>query len=278
MKETFSEEVVELDLAQPTQKSSQYQDFIGFQRLGTKLWKKTNGINGTLFRLPLRLQRSKVSSVIYDDNRIFSLIKRFLIEAHSTMMFLKNIKIIKVFTMEAGTSQLQEIYSSTLSPNCLTYSPAKLNFMRKISQHVQNESLATIERLEHILEIDVVKEGQTTKYKYAIAERFGYDGDDQEFLELIRDEDLFYIPLIAVAYPMLDNDPGGHVFCTLPLPLNTCRMTKMPVHVNGFFALGQDRKDLKWKTLAMLATFIKHGRLKVKSIQNGTCFSKTFTN
>jgi len=241
MKETFSEEVFELDLAQPTQNSSQYQDFIGFQRLGTKFWKKTNGTNGTLFRLPLRLQRSEVSSVIYDDNRILSLIKKFLIEAHSTMMFLKNIKSIKVFTMEAGTSQLQEIYSSTLSPNSLTYSSAKLNFMQKIKQHVKN-SLTTIERLEHILEIDVMNQGQTTKYKYAIAERFGYVGNCQEFLELIRDKDLSYIPLIAVAYPIFGNDPGGHVFCTLPLPLNTPRMTKMPVHVNGFFALGQDRK------------------------------------
>ena len=251
MKETFTEEVLELDLAQPTQISTQYQDFIGFQRLGTKFWKEGNGVNGTLFRLALRSQGSEISSVVYDDRRISGLIEKFLKEAHSTMMFLKNIKSIKVFTIEAGTNHLEEKYSATLSSSSVNYFPAKLNFVQKIKQHVNNKSFASIECLDHILGIDVKRANEaTTEYKYAIAERFGYDGTDRDFLELISDKDLSYIPLVAVAYPMLNNDPGGHVFCTLPLPLNKYRMTGMPVHVNGFFALGQDRKDLKWKTLS----------------------------
>ena len=41
-------------------------------------------------------------------------------------------------------------------------------------------------------------------------------------------------------------DEDGHVFCFLPLPLEQKTPTGLPVHVNGFFALEQNRKYIKW--------------------------------
>jgi sacsin len=41
-------------------------------------------------------------------------------------------------------------------------------------------------------------------------------------------------------------DSDGHVFCFLPLSLEQKTPTGLPVHVNGFFALEQNRKYLKW--------------------------------
>ena len=45
-------------------------------------------------------------------------------------------------------------------------------------------------------------------------------------------------------YNMTDSD--GHIFCFLPLPLEENSTTGLPVHVNGFFALEQNRKHIKW--------------------------------
>ena len=42
------------------------------------------------------------------------------------------------------------------------------------------------------------------------------------------------------------HEPQGHLFCFLPLPLESKSLTGLPVHVNGFFALSQNRRHLKW--------------------------------
>ena len=40
----------------------------------------------------------------------------------------------------------------------------------------------------------------------------------------------------------------GHVFCVLPLPVQKTSLTGLPVHVNGFFALTQNRGQIKFPT------------------------------
>ena len=42
--------------------------------------------------------------------------------------------------------------------------------------------------------------------------------------------------------------PGGHVFCFLPLPLEQKSSTGLPVHINGYFSISQNRRHLKWPT------------------------------
>ena len=41
-------------------------------------------------------------------------------------------------------------------------------------------------------------------------------------------------------------DFQGHVFCFLPLPVQNTSLTGLPVHVNGFFALNQNRCLVKF--------------------------------
>lgn len=40
--------------------------------------------------------------------------------------------------------------------------------------------------------------------------------------------------------------PTGHVFCCLPLSTQQTSSTGLPVHINGLFAVSQDRQHLKW--------------------------------
>ncbi|VDI12593.1 sacsin [Mytilus galloprovincialis] len=43
-----------------------------------------------------------------------------------------------------------------------------------------------------------------------------------------------------------DREFKGHVFCLMPLPLQNESLTGYPVHVNGYFALSQNRRHVKW--------------------------------
>ena len=68
------------------------------------------------------------------------------------------------------------------------------------------------------------------------------------------DSSLSYLPLVgvAMALPSSPQDPvleiQGHVFCFLPLPVQKTSLTGLPVHVNGFFALTQNRGHIKFPT------------------------------
>ena len=232
---TFKGEVEILDFDEPTSSNQTYHDFKSFQRLGTKFWKPGNGVDGTLFRLPLRLTGSRLSSVTYDEMRIDALIERFKEEAHSTLIFLKHVQSIKVFTIECGSDVLNEVYSATLSKETQqNFADKKADFVREIDECVQQQDFGTLTGLSHLLEIIVQSDDDwdgelhTHTYKYAVCEQYGYDGKDREFIELMTDEELSYVPMVAVAYPITSRDDGGHVFCTLPLPLHTRRMTGMP--------------------------------------------------
>ena len=48
-----------------------------------------------------------------------------------------------------------------------------------------------------------------------------------------------------------DDKPGGHVFCFLPLSLEQKSSTGLPVHVNGYFSISQNRRHLKWPTAGL---------------------------
>ena len=72
------------------------------------------------------------------------------------------------------------------------------------------------------------------------------------FNSLMADEELNYLPTVGVAMalpggPKLQTpDIEGHVFCFLPLPVQKRSLTGLPVHINGFFALSQNRRYIKF--------------------------------
>ena len=238
MMNTFKDEVKMLDFDKPVSGCKQiFHDFSAFKRLGNRFWKAKNGVDGTLFRLPLRLEPSEISSVTYDMDRIDELIQRFKEEAHSTLIFLKHVQSIKIFVIEEDCEVLEEIYSAKLSETSQEYAEQKANFVEEVEQLVLDKNFQTLKSLNHFLQIRVQEEDEIHRvHSYAVCEQYGYSGNNVEFLALMEDEDLSYVPLVAVAYPIKDDDddddtvvdPGGHIFCTLPLPLHKKRMTGMP--------------------------------------------------
>ncbi|VDI64094.1 Hypothetical predicted protein [Mytilus galloprovincialis] len=71
----------------------------------------------------------------------------------------------------------------------------------------------------------------------------------QELATLSLDVALSNSPYVSIAVPKdIDADFKGHVFCLMPLPLEDKSLTGYPVHVNGHFALSQNRRHVKWPT------------------------------
>ena len=237
MVETFEDEVEELFFDQLVA-DQVYHDFAAFKRLGSRFWKPNNGVDGTLFRLPLRLEASEISSVTYETSRIDALLRRFCAEAHSTLVFLRRVQSIKVFVIEEGCEDMEEIYSANLSDASRAYGDQKTVFLQNIEKLAEIRDFQTLRGLDHYLQIRIKEEDENRVFTYAVSEQYGYDGNEPGFKALLNDQELSYVPLVAVAYPIRDHDssadnrtadPGGHVFCTLPLPmLQEKGMTGMP--------------------------------------------------
>ena len=225
-----------------------HQDFASFSRLGGRYWK--NGFtSGSLFKFTLRKEPSCFSTVCYDNERFEKLMEKFLDEAFLTLIFLKNVKKLKFFVIEENGNQLNEIYTINMRESSIAIE--RDSFQDRIKQHVAEKNFKTTEILNHTLQLVQQYRNKTQTFTYAISELFGFSGDNRDFVAMMTNDALSYVPLVSVALPIDcgDSDVGGHIFAALPLPLQVKCMTGMPVHVNGFFALGQDRKDLKWRTL-----------------------------
>ena len=246
-KSVFQDEAMEYEFSEPSNKKLiAHQDFSSFSRLGGRYWK--NGFtSGSLFKFTLRKEPSVLSHVCYDNDRFERLMEKFLDEAFLTLIFLKNVKKLSFYVMEQRTSHLNEVFSINMNES--SGGKEKEIFSSSIKKHVAEKNFERIEVLNHTLNLVQHYKNRQQTFTYVVSEYFGFSGNNPEFVSMMTDDDLSYVPLIAVALPIECADVGGHIFAALPLPLQVKCMTGMPVHVNGFFALGQDRKDLKWRTL-----------------------------
>ena len=208
---------------------------------------------GTLFRFPFRDLASNLSSNCFDSKKIEGFLSAFKKEAARMFLFLKNIKKITFEVLNGNTiedSYVVEISQFTLQK----YQLDRETFVSNIKNEIDQGTFVQHSLLYELM-IEEISDRVPKKLHYYVSEVFGYGGED-EFMCMIKDKDLSYIPLLGIAYPLdeyqtgCEHQTGGHVFCGLPLPFSQQSLTGLPVHINGYFALGPDRKDLKWKSVS----------------------------
>ena len=112
-------------------------------------------------------------------------------------------------------------------------------------------------------------------YSWLVNEYYAGGETTQEFQKLCNDSSLGFVPLVGTAMPFetkakCDNSDLvnkrqekeekkdeekdeessaiGQIFCFLPLPVEQKSSTGLPVHVNGYFSISQNRRHLKWPT------------------------------
>ncbi|XP_025088800.1 sacsin-like [Pomacea canaliculata] len=213
---------------------------------------QTGLFSGTLFWFPLRRQESELSDTLYTEATLNDLLQAFKAEANSMLMFLKNLEKIELYTRDAKETKL--VFTVELSAECVSAVRAERSKF-KDSVRAATQDLP-LEPVCNWSEVEVQMSGRNLRNRSQHKERWlvvnyhaGKNQASDQLLRLCRDPNLSYQPYVGVAVPL-----GGQrnfqsqLFCFLPLPLETRSPTGLPVHVNGFFALSQNRRHIKWPT------------------------------
>ena len=206
---------------------------------------------GTLFRFPLRDSAAQntnpLSNNCFNSEKINGLISSFKKEAARMLIFLKHVNKISLEVLD-GTEILDTYTAKVLDGSLKKYKQNRESFLVSIKREIEKKTFSP-HLLAYELIISELSEFQTRECHYSLSEVFGCQHDG-EFMDMIKDTDLAYVPLIGMAYQLDKPNPGGHIYCGLPLPFSQESLTGLPVHINGYFALGSDRKDLKWKSIS----------------------------
>ena len=218
---------------------------------------KQGSYTGTLFRFPLRTEPSKLSQTLYTTQKVHTLFESFEADAHLIPLFLQYLESIELFVREETDSDAKKTFQVRITDDTLQLVREKRSeFQSKISS---GELLPEAVRVTYPITIEATtysKDMQSTSERrsFLVTNYFCGGEISSEFSTLASDRDLSYLPLVGVAMELPEcpekETPHmkGHVFCFLPLPVHKSSLTGLPVHVNGFFALSQNRRYIKTPT------------------------------
>ena len=286
--------------------SDQFAPYEGIFAFDDETFEK-GSYKGTLFRLPLRQDASKLSDTIYSQKKMEGLLECFEKDAHLILLFLMNLERIKVYERKKDRSKPRRLFHVGIRADCLEeVRKAREDFSAKVKQNASALSSGSFPEVKktYPLTIETVHYNngvamKRSEHSYVVTLFFSGSDVSGEIKSLMTNESLSYLPLVGVALPLQpqikarkekggvidveddddDDDcklvpsrasgsgikrkkqssgnerkkmktnahePQGHLFCFLPLPLESKSLTGLPVHVNGFFALSQNRRHLKW--------------------------------
>ncbi|XP_015767806.1 PREDICTED: sacsin-like [Acropora digitifera] len=211
--------------------------------------------NGTLFRFPLRRTPSKLSETLYTEEKVDNLFESFKTDAHLIVLFLQNLESIELHVRQENQPKPRKVFQVKISDECLhTVQAKRKEFLEKIRSGTVMSSSVTVTfpiTIETV-NFDLPYAFNTKKHSFLVTNYFCGGQVSSTFRKLVTDKSLCYLPMVGVAMA-LPTAPAvqppsikGHVFCFLPLPVQKTSLTGLPVHVNGFFALSQNRRHIKF--------------------------------
>ena len=194
------------------------------------------------------------SETLYSAEKGDTLFQSFMAEAHMMLLFLQHVECIELYVREKSESNPRRLFQVKVADESLQTVRSKRNeFCEKIIPgKVMSESISvtypiTIETVKFDSPVgDVVKQQSFLVTNYLCGGQVS-----SQFRKLMTDKELGYLPTVGVAMGLPTNPKlqtpaiQGHVFCSLPLPTQKTSLTGLPVHVNGFFALSQNRRHIK---------------------------------
>ncbi|OWF48527.1 sacsin-like [Mizuhopecten yessoensis] len=203
-----------------------------------------NEYHGTLFWFPLRRSASKLSTKVFNHRDVKELITMFKKEAPCLPLFLKNITQVSFHNKDELISSFSVTCSVEEKKERTSFN---LKFAACKGRSPDNDMKA-------IFPVNVtVKDGKEVKTQRWVVCNYvkGLNSLSGDLRTLTEDTQLSYSPFVGIAAPIDNRSDAtfhGHVFCFLPLPSTGENYTGLPVHINGFFALSQDRHHVKWPT------------------------------
>ena len=207
--------------------------------------------DGTIFRFPLRTSsiESQVSSAVYDDERVQSLFQSYQADAEISLLFLKNVESVALYEKSNTTEAPKLLFNVEVSEaSRQKLRSERKQFLAGITEPKDIKSLCRmdisrqIQRNQHSI--------KTSCSKYLTMNTVKRESISHVLQNLVDDKDLKLLPWMGVSM-LVDGDDtdrsNGRVFCFLPLPES--ERTGLPIHVHGYFGLGDNRRSIKWPDL-----------------------------
>lgn len=245
------------DIKEITELSDQFAPYFGIFGISEKNIKDAN-FPGTLFRFPLRLKPSQLSSNIYNKEKVLELFESFKADADTVLLFLKSVNRISLHVRECdGTERmLFQVTASGSAEDKLERPNALKTLGQAVDSYNNGVPSSTVTCVTYQVNIDTQDETakETQRTSWLVSNGVGGRGMCAELDSLA--DDLKFMPTIGIALPLtvINKDdegaaPGfsGRAFCFLPLPPGEESQTGLPVHVSGFFGLTDNRRSIKWR-------------------------------
>ena len=210
--------------------------------------------NGTLFRFPLRSKPSQLSETLYSAEKMERLFESFKADAHLILLFLQHLESIELYVREESESKPRKVFQVKVAEKSLpTVRVKREEFRRNIRF---GEVMPTSVTVTYPITIETVHfdspfADSEKQHSFLVTSYFCGGQVSSTFKKLMTDKVLSYLPTVGVAMALPTGRKlqtptiQGHVFCFLPLPVQKTSLTGLPVHVNGFFALSQNRRYIK---------------------------------
>ena len=215
---------------------------------------------GTLFRFPLRTkqqaEKSKISKLSYDRQEIVKLLKKLVEGGSLLLLFTQHVKSVSVFVIDNGDTTSDIKCLVQINKDCVKVLDGNDNLLEN---HLAQAAKCVREQKPDELRSAVilktsVKLTPPGKQLLGIQQEYAeyhflicnISGTGKSFEVAKQKQNL--VPLAGVAMqieiegseykPVEDT---GHLFCFLPLPIET----GLPIHVNGFFSVTSDRRQIE---------------------------------
>ncbi|KAL8224267.1 hypothetical protein R6Q57_019742 [Mikania cordata] len=215
---------------------------------------------GTLFRFPLRndkvASKSQIKKEAYSPQDVTSLLSSFADVVSETLLFLRNVKTISIYTKEGIGSEMQLVHR--IHKQHLGEPIAESNAFQLMVNHIHEnrdelDKHHFFDKLRRNNDVDLSWRSQ----KLLLTEKRSYEEKSNIWLTCecldgrhgkrnfaAKDNKSHkFIPWACVAScskTMEHRNFVGKAFCFLPLPV----ITGLPVHVNAYFELSSNRRDI----------------------------------
>ncbi len=203
--------------------------------------------NGTTFRFALRTDEqakiSRLSRQSHPIERMRDLLKQMASVAPSMLLFLKNVECIEIYDWESGNDCPTMIHRTNLS-NSSENIRMRRSYVLNAPSRVPKKAIA----VDYILDIQstgigVVENGGKahSSERWMVCNQLG----GGNATTMAGDPKLSHMKLIPWAGVAARLSPScdvssGNAYCFLPLPVQT----QLPIHVNGYFELSSNRRDV----------------------------------
>lgn len=216
-----------------------------------------SSFKGSIIRASLRREeRAKTCTFMpqaFDLSRATRIFQEFeeTLKDGEVILFLTNVASVELWRWEDGASEPSRITSATLgvsSGHKLPRAPSGPGVIKRyleryesfadLEAELRRKDIAELPEIFDIVDMktEVFRTNAVTHHRWL---RLGSFTQDQDIVKLV--EACKCVPLAALALP-IGHKTEGNLYASLPLPLTT----RLPVHVNGFFRLHDNRRGI-WR-------------------------------